>query len=173
MRIISGIYKGKNLKGFHIEGTRPTMDRIKESLFALLQTELKNKQVLDLYAGSGSLGLEALSNGALTCTFVDKNKIAIQTIKENVRGIKGAVVIESDAFQLHQHIKEPFDLIFLDPPYHEHLIGSTLNYLKEHHYLKKGTLIVCEYEDEIFEIDGFQLWKEKKYGKKYIKIIKF
>ena len=74
MRIISGKYKGKKLDGFDIEGTRPTMDRVKESLFGIIQNNLKDSICLDLFAGSGSLGIEALSNGASACYFVDKNK---------------------------------------------------------------------------------------------------
>ena len=77
LRIISGKYKGRNLKGFDIDGTRPTMDRVKESLFAMIQREVKDANCLDLFAGSGALGIEALSNGANSCVFVDKNKIAI------------------------------------------------------------------------------------------------
>ena len=80
MRVISGKYKGKKLDGFNIEGTRPTMDRVKESMFALIQNEIKDAICLDLFAGSGSLGIEALSNGAKKCYFVDKNQIAIETI---------------------------------------------------------------------------------------------
>ena len=87
MRIISGKYKGKKLKGFNIEGTRPTMDRVKESLFGMIQTYIPGSIVLDLFAGSGALGLEAISNGAKKCYLIDNNQIAIQTIKENSRNI--------------------------------------------------------------------------------------
>lgn len=173
MRIISGIYKGRKLKGFDIDGTRPTMDRVKESLFAMIQNDIKGSNCLDLYAGSGALGIEALSNGASHVTLVDKNKIALATIKENAKGMEHIKVIESDAFKLHNQICEKFDLIFLDPPYHENLIGPTLLYLKEHEFLKTGAIIVCEYEEENFKIDGFELIKFRKYGKKCIKILKF
>ena len=88
MRIISGKYKGKKLNGFTIEGTRPTMDRVKESLFAMIQTNLNEAIVLDLFAGSGALGLEAISNGAKTCYLIDNNIEAIKTIKENSLNIK-------------------------------------------------------------------------------------
>ena len=73
MRVISGKYKGKNLIGFNIDGTRPTMDRVKESLFGMIQNHIKNSVVLDLFAGSGSLGIEAISNGAAKCYFIDNN----------------------------------------------------------------------------------------------------
>ncbi len=172
LRIISGIYKGKQLKGFNMEGTRPTMDRVKESLFAMIGQDIRNKTCLDLYAGSGALGLEALSNGAQTCLFVDESDLAIKTIQENTKGIKNASILKSDAFKIHQKIKTTFDLVFLDPPYHLSLIGPTLEYLIQHQLLKKNAIIVCEYEDEIFSVEPFQLLKERKYGKKTIKIIK-
>lgn len=172
MRIISGKYKGRVLKGFDIEGTRPTMDRVKESLFALISPYIKGSNCLDLYAGSGALGIEALSNGAISSTFVEKNKIAIKTIKENTKGINGVTIIESDAFQIHNKIKETFDLVFLDPPYHEQLLKPTLNYLLEHQLLKEDAIIVCEYEEEEFYYDQFEQLKERKYGSKKIKILK-
>lgn len=84
MKIISGKYKGRNIIGYDIEGTRPTMDRVKESLFAMIQNYIKDSNCLDLFSGSGNLGLEALSEGAKSCTFIDENKIAIKTIKNNI-----------------------------------------------------------------------------------------
>ena len=96
VRVISGKYKGRILEGFNINGTRPTMDRVKESMFAMIQNNLKDKVVLDLFAGSGSLGIEALSNGAKLCYFVDNNKIAINTIKKNTIGIDNKVIIKKD-----------------------------------------------------------------------------
>lgn len=172
LRIISGIYKGRNLKGFDIDGTRPTMDRVKESLFGMIQSNVKDSNCLDLYAGSGALGIEALSNGASHVTLVDQNKVAINTIKENIKGMESISIIHTDAFKLHDHIKQKFNLVFLDPPYHKQLIEPTLQYLKEHNFLEKDAIVVCEYEEE-FNYDGFLLLKSRKYGKKYIKILKF
>ena len=84
MRIISGIYKGKIIKGHNIEGTRPTMDRVKESLFSMIQLKIKNSVCLDLFAGSGNLGIECISNGSRITYFVDNNIQAIKTLKENL-----------------------------------------------------------------------------------------
>ena len=84
MKIISGKYKGRNIIGFDIVGTRPTMDRVKESLFAMIQNYIDNSNCLDLFAGSGNLGLEAMSEGASACTFIDSNKVAVKTINENL-----------------------------------------------------------------------------------------
>ena len=83
MRVISGKYKGKMLEGFNINGTRPTMDRVKESLFGSIQSYIKDSTVLDLFAGSGSLGIEAISNGCSTCYFVDNNNKLIDIIRKN------------------------------------------------------------------------------------------
>ncbi len=173
LRIISGIYKGRNLKGFDIDGTRPTMDRVKESLFAMIQNDLKGANCLDLYAGSGALGIEALSNGASQVTLVDQNKMAIEIMKENIKGMESVAIIHTDALKLHEHIKQKFNLVFLDPPYHKQLIGPTLQYLKEQDFLEAGAIVVCEYEEEKFDCDDFSLLKERMYGKKCIKILKF
>ncbi len=88
MRVISGKYKGKTIKGFNQEGTRPTMDRVKESLFSMLQSDIKNSIVLDLFAGSGSLGIEALSSGSKLCYFVEKDKKMFSILKDNLNNLK-------------------------------------------------------------------------------------
>ena len=173
LRIISGIYKGRNLKGFDIDGTRPTMDRVKESLFAMIQNDIKGSNCLDLYAGSGALGIEAFSNGANQVTLVDQNQVAINIMKENIKGMESITIIHSDAFKLHNYTNQKFNLVFLDPPYHKELIGPTLQYLKEHDFLEKEAIIVCEYEEEDFNYDGFTLLKMRKKKKKNIKILKF
>lgn len=173
LRIISGKYKGKLLKGFEINGTRPTMDRVKESLFAMIQLEIKGSNCLDLFAGSGSLGVEALSNGAESCLFVDQNEIAIQTIKENTKGMDQVSILKSDAFQIHNKTSKKFDLVFLDPPYHLHLIGSSLQYLSERDLLNSGAIIICESEKELYKNSKFESIKERKYGDKKIEILKY
>ena len=87
MRIISGKYKGRKLKGYDIEGTRPTMDRVKESIYGIIQGYVKDSIVLDLFAGSGSLGLEAISNGALKLILIDNNKKVTDILKENIKSL--------------------------------------------------------------------------------------
>ena len=174
MRIISGKYKGKILKGDNIEGTRPTMDRVKESLFGIIQNNINKSICLDLFAGSGSLGIEALSNGAKTCYFVDKNKIVIDVLNINTKGVDGVVIIKNDylnALKYFSDNKIKFDIIFLDPPYKLNLIKNSLVKIKEYDLLNKDGLIICEYENEEFDID-YVLKKEKKYGTKKIKIYK-
>ena len=135
MRIISGKYKGRMLKGFDIKGTRPTMDRVKESLFAIILPYLKNSKCLDLFAGSGSLGLEALSNGALNCTFVDNNKTIIKILKNNIKDIDNCILINSDFKKYLKTTDQKFDVIFLDPPYANNWIDTCLKIIKTYKVL--------------------------------------
>ena len=173
MRVISGKYKGKNLIGFNIDGTRPTMDRVKESLFGIIQNYIKDSVVLDLFAGSGSLGIEALSNGARECYFFDNNIELINIIKKNTIGIDNVHIMKSDyksTLELLKNSNIKFDIIFLDPPYKLNLINDCLDKTYEYNLLSDNGIIVCEYEKENITTDKFELIKEKKYGDKYIKI---
>jgi len=175
MRVISGKYKGKSLIGFDIDGTRPTMDRVKESLFGIIQTYIKDSKVLDLFAGSGSLGIEALSNGASECYFFDNNIELINIIKKNTVGINGAHVMKSDYKNALERLKNSdikLDIIFLDPPYKLNLINDCLDKIYKYNLLNDEGIVVCEYENEIINTENFDLIKEKKYGSKNIKIYK-
>ena len=177
MKIISGKYKGRVLKGFDIDGTRPTMDRVKESLFAMIQDYIDDSIVLDLFSGSGNLGIEALSNGAKEAYLIDKNKAAIFTINENIKNlsIDNAIVIKSDYEQLLNNCNIKFDLIFLDPPYKTNYLEKSINLINENNLLNEKGLIICESDslDKIFYPDCFIVYKEKKYGDKYIVILKY
>lgn len=172
MRIISGKYKGKKIYGFDIEGTRPTMDRVKESLFGIIQNNLKDSICLDLFAGSGSLGIEALSNGASICYFVDKNKQILNILKNNLKGIENSILIEKEYLMALEELKnKKFDVIFLDPPYKDNLITPSIKKIIELNMLNKDGIIVCEYENEDIKCD-LKLIKDKKYGSKKVKIYK-
>ena len=172
MRVISGKYKGKKLKGFDIDGTRPTMDRVKESLFSVIQNYIKGSVILDLFAGSGSLGIEAISNGAKSVYLIDNNTKLIDIIKENTYGMNEEIhIIRGDYNDILKIISDiKFDIIFLDPPYKLNLINDCLNKIYEYNLLNKNGIIVCEYEDENVQSNYFELYKEKKYGTKNIKI---
>lgn len=169
MRVISGKYKGRILKGFDIDGTRPTMDRVKESLFAMVQNDIKDAICLDLFAGSGSLGIEALSNGAKKCYFVDNGSYILKILKENLKGIDNAILIEKHYHQALKNITEKFDIIFLDPPYKDNFIGPAIKYILDYDLLNDDGLIICEYETEHFSCD-LNIIKETKYGSKRIRI---
>lgn len=170
MRIISGKYKGKKLEGFNIEGTRPTLDRVKESLFGMIQTYIQNSQVLDLFAGSGALGLEAISNGAKTCYLIDNNKEAIKTIKQNSQNFdEDLKIINIDYKRFLKETNEKFDIIFLDPPYKENQMDKSLRIIEERDLLNKEGIVICEYEMGNPKTN-LNLIKEKSYGNKKIKI---
>jgi 16S rRNA (guanine966-N2)-methyltransferase len=174
MRIISGRYKGIKLLDYDIKGTRPTMDRVKESLFGIIQNKVKASVCLDLFAGSGSLGLEALSNGADICYFVDKNKLVIDILKKNIDKykIENALLLNLDYKVALKQFNNKFDIIFLDPPYKENLIQNSINIIIDNNLLKDDGIIVCEYESEIFDHPQLETIKEKAYGNKIIKILK-
>lgn len=177
MRIISGKYKGRNVEGYNMIGTRPTMDRVKESLIGMIQNKIKDSICLDLFAGSGSVGLELLSNGANTCYFVDNNKIVIDTIKKNITKIKieeNYHLILNDFHKALKNFKEQnikFDIIFLDPPYKNNYIKNSLQLILEYNLLNKDGIIICEYEQEQFNCN-LEIIKTRKYGSKNIIIYK-
>ena len=179
MKIISGKYKGRNLDGFDIAGTRPTMDRVKESLFATIQNYIDESIVLDLFSGSGNLGIEALSEGAKYAYLVDYNHKAVKTINKNITtiGIKDVEVLNMDFKKALNYFKDKnikFDLIFLDPPYNTSYIEESLDLIKEYNLLNEEGLIVCESDnlDRIIYPDMYKVVKDKKYGDKYVVLLK-
>lgn len=179
MRIISGIYKGRNIEGFNIDGTRPTMERVKESLFATIQNNIKGSTCLDLFSGSGNLGIEALSEGAGYSYLVDSNKKACDVIKKNITnlGITNCKVINSDykkALEYFSNNNIKFDIIFLDPPYNTNYIEKSIELIEEYELLNTDGIIVCENEvlDRIIYSNKFSIVKEKKYGNKWVVILK-
>ena len=175
LRVISGKYKGKNIMGFDISGTRPTMDRVKESMFASIQSSIKNSICLDLFAGSGSLGIEALSNGAEHCYFVDNSNEIFKILKNNLNEIDNYTLLKKDyleALKFFQKSNIKFNIIFLDPPYKLNLINNILKFIEKNELLKENGLVVCEYETENVHNDNLKLIKTKKYGSKYVSIYK-
>lgn len=130
MRVIAGSAKGRKLSPVPGEGTRPVTDRVKESLFSLIGSSIVGVRVLDLFAGTGSVGIEALSRGAAHVTFVDKARAAIKTVERNLRETqleKRAVVIHGDAFRYVKHYAgDPYDLVYIAPPQYEDLWADAL-----------------------------------------------
>lgn len=174
MRVISGKYKGKNIMGFNVMGTRPTMDRVKESMFGMIQNNIKNSACLDLFAGSGSLGIEALSNGAKECYFVEKNDEIYNILKDNLNGISNSFLIKKDyKAALNSFVGNiKFDLIFLDPPYKLNLISNILKFICDSNLLNDHGLVICEYENEDLVFEGLELIKSRRYGSKKVNIYK-
>lgn len=177
MKVISGIYKGRNIIGYNLNTTRPTMDRVKESLFAILNPYLKDSIVLDLFSGTGNLGIEALSNGAKYAYLVDCNKKAISNIKENITniGIANVNILLGDYKTILNNFNNKVDLVFLDPPYDTNYIELSIKLIIKNNILNKDGLIVCESDNlnKIVYGDDFEVIKNKKYGDKYIIILKY
>ena len=167
MRIISGKYRGKKLKEFELETTKPTIDRVKEAVFNLIQFEVVDAVVLDLFSGTGALGVEAISRGAKKVYLVDKNAEAIKIINENLKGIEGDyVVLKKDYIDFLSSSIEKFDIVLLDPPYKTDFGLKAIQLLIDNNLLSNGAIIIFETSAENqfnLELEGFDI-KTKKYG---------
>lgn len=179
MKIISGILKGRVIKDYHIDGTRPTMDRVKESLFAIIQNKVPYSIVLDLFAGSGNLGIEAISNGSKHCYFNDINRECIKAINNNIKNFgisKFATVLNKSWLECLKYMKSidiKLDLLFLDPPYKMECLNEVIDKVLEYGLLNKEALIICEVSHNYLEeFDSLEKIKNKKYGDKIVIIYK-
>lgn len=177
MKIISGFLKGRKIEGFNILGTRPTMDRVKESLFSMIQNNIKDSVCIDLFAGSGNLGIEAISEGAKYCYFVDNNKKAISVIKNNINNLnisKSTKVLCMDYKKALEAIDVKADIIFIDPPYKTNYIENSIKLIDEYDILRTNGILILESDniEKIVYSDKYNLVKEKKYGDKLIVILK-
>ncbi len=172
MQVISGKYKRKKLDGFKLNNTRPTMSRVKQSMFAMIQNNIKGR-VLDLFAGSGALGIEALSMGADSCYFVDNDKNAIKVINKNLENIEEETkVLNLDYLTALNKFKNniKFDLILLDPPYNKFDLYDIIKKIDEYNILNDNGLIVVESSNDIK--DYYECIKIKKMSDKIIKVYK-
>ena len=147
MRVITGTARGRRLKELEGMDTRPTTDRVKEGLFNIIQFDIEGRRVLDLFAGTGQLGIETLSRGARSAVFVDSRRDAVGTIKDNLKITElsdRAKVLSGDALSYLASCREKFDLIFIDPPYGAKLWESALNAIYQFDILSNHGIIVCE-----------------------------
>ena len=172
MRIISGTARGTKLSTLEGDNTRPTLDRVKEPLFSIIQNKIKDAIVLDLFSGSGALALEALSRGAQFCVFIEKNRKAAAVIEDNLKFTKladRADVWCKDIFQAVAFLEneEPFDCIFMDPPYNQELEKQVLELLRDVKFVNEDTRIIVEASLETdfsyLEELGFSIDKIKRY----------
>lgn len=176
MRVITGKARGVALKTPDGMATRPTAERVKEALFSTIQFDIPTAKVLDLFAGTGQLGIEALSRGAGSAVFVDAREDACKLVRENLRRTRleeAARVVRSDYAVFLKNCKDSFDIIFLDPPYGEKFLENALKMITEIDILQSGGIIVCErpFGKELpWEYPGFTRSKDYKYGKTLITI---
>lgn len=178
MRVITGSARGTVLKtpeGMH---TRPTADRVKEAMFSIIHFDVPGARVLDLFGGTGQLGIEALSRGAVSAVFVDESDAACRLIRENLKRTKLEAlgrVVRSDYVAFLKTCREKFDIVFLDPPYAEVFLESSLKIISEIDILQSGGIIVAERplgKEILWDLPGFTRSKDYKYGKSLLTLYK-
>ena len=178
MRVITGKARGVVLKTPEGLQTRPTTDRVKEAMFSIIQFEISGATVLDLFGGTGQLGIEALSRGARRAVFVDAGEAACKLIRENLKRTKleeQAQVVRGDYLEYLSRTREKFDIILLDPPYAEVFLENSLNRISEIDILQSNGIIVTERPVEKtldWAIPGFSRSKDYKYGKTLITVFR-
>ena len=171
MRVITGKARGVQLKTPDGMATRPTTDRVKEALFSIIQFELPGAAVLDLFGGTGQLGIEALSRGAKSAVFVDEREDACKLIRENLRRTRmegEGRVVRSDYAAYLRRCREKNQIILLDPPYAEVFLENSLKIITEIDILQSGGIIVCERpvgKELPWNFEGFTRSRDYKYGK--------
>ena len=171
MRVITGTARGRRLGELSGSETRPTTDRVKEGMFNIIQFDIEGRRVLDLFGGTGQLGIECLSRGASHCTFVDQRRDAAQLMRANLKtaGVEDrGEVIQGDAFSILASCREPYHLIFLDPPYDTDLLERALKKIAGIDILTENGIIVCEsrLDRELPELpEPYHKGREYRYGK--------
>ena len=174
MRVITGKARGVNLKTPEGLQTRPTTDRVKEAIFSIIHFDIPGAKVLDLFGGTGQLGIEALSRGAERAVFVDAGEKACALIRENLKRTKlegQATVVRADYLEYLSRCREKFDIVLLDPPYAEVFLENAIKKLTEIDILQSGAIIVTErpLDKELpWEFSGFSRSKDYKYGRTLI-----
>ena len=176
MRIITGKAKGKKLLSLEGDATRPTSERIKEAVFSSIQFDIEGRRVLDLFAGSGQMGLEALSRGAEKATFIDLSREAMDIVKQNAKitgffDVSHFLVSDWRNYIRKASGREQFDLVFVDPPYAMECCADAAAYLAEKELIIPGAIVVLESGEEEISLDdprlsGYRAIKSTHYGKK-------
>jgi len=176
MRIIAGNFRGIKLDSLNGVATRPTSDYVKESIFNIIQNRFPCGKTLDLFAGSGALGLEALSRGAEFAVFVDCNRAAIDVILKNARKLntENFSITQRDYLKYIKSASDKFDIIFLDPPYNKGYLTLAAEAIRECEILSPGGILVIESEvnGENVDFDGFEIITIKTYGRIQISILR-
>ncbi|MAZ39044.1 MAG: 16S rRNA (guanine(966)-N(2))-methyltransferase RsmD [Legionellales bacterium] len=167
--IIGGLWRGQKISFSDFPGLRPTPNRVKETLFNWLSADIIDAICLDLFAGSGALGFEALSRGAKQVTFIDDNYLAIQAIRKNAKrlNVTNAHFMHGKIPKLTLDINCAYDIIFIDPPFKHQLVNPSIAWLEQHHYLKINALIYIEQaidDEPILVPSNWQVLREKQAG---------
>lgn len=162
MRVITGTARGRRLRTPENYDIRPTTDNVKESVFNIIQFDIEGRRVLDLFAGTGQLGIECLSRGAAEAVFIDENTAAVKIVKENLKTCGfTAAVLQQDALSYLRHCGK-FDLVFVDPPYDSGLYESVLETINSVDILSDGGIILCESRREKSLPDMRAPYRKKK-----------
>lgn len=171
VRVIAGLWRGRKLPVLNAEGLRPTTDRVKETLFNWLMHDIAHSRCLDCFAGSGSLGIEALSRQAQAVVFLEKFTNAANQLKKNLQALKSeqGSVIHTDtlAYLAQKNSDEPFDIVFIDPPFHQEFVPQVLNLLAENNWLAPNAILYVETEKNHAPLnlpESWQILKEKNAG---------
>lgn len=175
MRIIAGRAGGLKLKSLKGKDVRPTLDRVKESMFNIIAFDLPGAEVLDLFAGFGSLGIEALSRGAKKADFVEVNKAHLKVIEDNLKKARlyeSAELFKRDVYSYLKSCRQKYDIIFMDPPYEKNMSAEAVKLIIENKLLKEKALIISERSEaeEVEEFAELNIIKNKKYGNSIITI---
>ena len=178
MRVISGTARGLRLESPDGQDTRPTLDNVKEAVFSMLFDRVRDAKVLDLFAGSGALGIEALSRGASHCIFSDKSQKSVSIVRTNVtkaRLTDKAEIVKADYKEVLSDCTgkdKKFDIIFLDPPYNKGFIEPALEAISVGNILAKDGIAVLESDNTDFrsEISGLEILNQKRYGRTFVTV---
>ena len=175
MRVITGTARGRVLKTLEGDDVRPTTDRVKEAIFSIIQFEIEGRRVLDLFAGSGQMGLEALSRGAEKRTFVNSSRDAIKFVTENAQKTKlykksNVLCMDYEKYAVSASGKSRFDIVFIDPPYATRLLPSALKAIYDNALVKDTSIVICEDEQEGLMdnsdvVSRYSLSKQSRYGR--------
>lgn len=161
VRVIAGQWRGRKLAVPEVEGLRPTPDRVRETLFNWLSAHLPGARCLDLFAGSGALGFEALSRGASVVEMVDQSPVVVKHLKASAALFKteAAVIYQASLPQGLRPASQPFDIVFLDPPYQANVLLPCCHYLEQHHYLSNSAYIYLEADAAISDNELPPTWR--------------
>ncbi len=170
MNITAGIFKGRKITAPDEKITRPTLSKVRMAVFNTLQSvmDFDGKSFLDMFSGSGIMGLEALSRGFDTAVAIEKHPKVMQVIKNNFKNFNPApVLLQGDSLKITQNMKEKFDVIYIDPPYYSGIYEASLDAVKNIVH----NIVILEHVNEV-DFSGYEILKQKKYGDKYITFLR-